>query len=209
MTRVVHSTSMTRPVRRGCVGGYDGGAPAFGERQRATGGPAWLVFAALPCLRALRPRRRGRRPRWRRPTCSSMPGGTPDDGRFWHALPTPFTVLTSVLGYGEHRQPVASPCYRVSPACCWSRALIPLTGRPSTTACSAATRPSRPALRVRPRSRHSRPLAPSARRVPLEWQVRSSRGGSRAVATRSGIPGDRPLPYNPPRPHRRARNRDG
>lgn len=32
-------------------------------------------------------------------------GADPDDGRFWHALPTPFTVLTGVLGYGEHRQP--------------------------------------------------------------------------------------------------------
>ena len=32
-------------------------------------------------------------------------GGDPNDGRFWHALPTPFTVLTGVLGYGEHRQP--------------------------------------------------------------------------------------------------------
>ena len=32
-------------------------------------------------------------------------GADPDDGRFWHALPTPFTVLTGVLGYGEDRQP--------------------------------------------------------------------------------------------------------
>ena len=32
-------------------------------------------------------------------------GADPDDGRFWHALPTPFTVLTGVLGYGEYRQP--------------------------------------------------------------------------------------------------------
>jgi ankyrin repeat protein len=32
-------------------------------------------------------------------------GANPNDGRFWHALPTPFTVLTGVLGYGEHRQP--------------------------------------------------------------------------------------------------------
>ncbi|MGH3181517.1 MAG: hypothetical protein ACRDOH_23290 [Streptosporangiaceae bacterium] len=32
-------------------------------------------------------------------------GADPNDGRFWHALPTPFTVLTGVLGYGEHRQP--------------------------------------------------------------------------------------------------------
>jgi ankyrin repeat protein len=32
-------------------------------------------------------------------------GGDPNDGRFWHALPTPFTVLTGVLGYGEDRQP--------------------------------------------------------------------------------------------------------
>ena len=32
-------------------------------------------------------------------------GADPDDGRFWHALPTPFTVLTGVLGYGEGRQP--------------------------------------------------------------------------------------------------------
>ena len=34
-------------------------------------------------------------------------GADPDDGRFWHGLPTPFTVLTGVLGYGEggDRQP--------------------------------------------------------------------------------------------------------
>jgi ankyrin repeat protein len=32
-------------------------------------------------------------------------GADPNDGRFWHALPTPFTVLTGVLGSGEHRQP--------------------------------------------------------------------------------------------------------
>jgi ankyrin repeat protein len=32
-------------------------------------------------------------------------GGDPNDGRFWHALPTPFTVLTGVLGYGEQQQP--------------------------------------------------------------------------------------------------------
>ena len=32
-------------------------------------------------------------------------GADPDDGRFWHALPTPFTVLTGVLGYGEHHAP--------------------------------------------------------------------------------------------------------
>jgi ankyrin repeat protein len=32
-------------------------------------------------------------------------GADPNDGRFWHALPTPFTVLTGVLGCGERRQP--------------------------------------------------------------------------------------------------------
>jgi ankyrin repeat protein len=32
-------------------------------------------------------------------------GANPNDGRFWHALPTPFTALTGVLGYGEQRQP--------------------------------------------------------------------------------------------------------
>lgn len=32
-------------------------------------------------------------------------GADPNDGRFWRALPTPFTLLTGVLGYGEHRQP--------------------------------------------------------------------------------------------------------
>jgi ankyrin repeat protein len=32
-------------------------------------------------------------------------GADPNDGRFWHALPTPFTVLTGVLGHGEHGQP--------------------------------------------------------------------------------------------------------
>jgi ankyrin repeat protein len=32
-------------------------------------------------------------------------GADPDDGRFWHGLPTPFTVLTGVLGSGEQNQP--------------------------------------------------------------------------------------------------------
>lgn len=32
-------------------------------------------------------------------------GADPNDGRFWRALPTPFTLLTGVLGYGEHRRP--------------------------------------------------------------------------------------------------------
>jgi ankyrin repeat protein len=35
-------------------------------------------------------------------------GADPNDGRFWHGLPTPFTVLTGVLGHGEggvDRQP--------------------------------------------------------------------------------------------------------
>jgi ankyrin repeat protein len=32
-------------------------------------------------------------------------GGDPNDGRFWHALPTPFTVLTGVLSCGQWRQP--------------------------------------------------------------------------------------------------------
>jgi hypothetical protein len=32
-------------------------------------------------------------------------GADPDDGRFWHALPTPFTVLTGVFGHGEHGEP--------------------------------------------------------------------------------------------------------
>lgn len=32
-------------------------------------------------------------------------GADPNDGRFWHGLPTPFTVLTGVLGYGEAGQP--------------------------------------------------------------------------------------------------------
>jgi ankyrin repeat protein len=32
-------------------------------------------------------------------------GADPNDGRFWHALPTPFTVLTGVFGYGEGDQP--------------------------------------------------------------------------------------------------------
>jgi hypothetical protein len=43
-------------------------------------------------------------------------GADPNDGRFWHALPTPFTVLTGVLGYGEDRQPWhphASPLARL------------------------------------------------------------------------------------------------
>ncbi|WP_433894269.1 ankyrin repeat domain-containing protein [Streptomyces sp. CA-111067] len=32
-------------------------------------------------------------------------GADPNDGRFWHALPTPFTVLTGVLGHGEQGRP--------------------------------------------------------------------------------------------------------
>jgi len=32
-------------------------------------------------------------------------GADPNDGRFWHGLPTPFTVLTGVLSYGDHDQP--------------------------------------------------------------------------------------------------------
>jgi ankyrin repeat protein len=43
-------------------------------------------------------------------------GADPDDGRFWHGLPTPFTVLTGVLGHGEHRQtwhPHATPLARL------------------------------------------------------------------------------------------------
>ncbi|HEU0241958.1 MAG TPA: hypothetical protein VFR11_22265 [Micromonosporaceae bacterium] len=32
-------------------------------------------------------------------------GADPNDGRFWHGLPTPFTVLTGVLGWGEHGEP--------------------------------------------------------------------------------------------------------
>lgn len=32
-------------------------------------------------------------------------GADANDGRFWHGLPTPFTALTGVLGYGEQHQP--------------------------------------------------------------------------------------------------------
>ncbi|HEY1627935.1 MAG TPA: ankyrin repeat domain-containing protein [Streptosporangiaceae bacterium] len=32
-------------------------------------------------------------------------GADPDDGRFWHGLPTPFTVLTGVFGGGEDDRP--------------------------------------------------------------------------------------------------------
>jgi hypothetical protein len=32
-------------------------------------------------------------------------GADPNDGRFWHGLPTPFTVLTGVFGQGEQSQP--------------------------------------------------------------------------------------------------------
>ncbi|HEY2506855.1 MAG TPA: ankyrin repeat domain-containing protein [Streptosporangiaceae bacterium] len=32
-------------------------------------------------------------------------GADPNDGRFWHGLPTPFTVLTGVLGGGERAEP--------------------------------------------------------------------------------------------------------
>ncbi|HEY7176900.1 MAG TPA: hypothetical protein VH442_18465, partial [Micromonosporaceae bacterium] len=43
-------------------------------------------------------------------------GADPNDGRFWHALPTPFTVLTGVLGHGERNEashPHAIPFARV------------------------------------------------------------------------------------------------
>lgn len=32
-------------------------------------------------------------------------GADPNDGRFWHGLPTPFTVLTGVFGNGENDEP--------------------------------------------------------------------------------------------------------
>lgn len=32
-------------------------------------------------------------------------GADPNDGRFWHGLPTPFTVLTGVFGAGERSEP--------------------------------------------------------------------------------------------------------
>jgi ankyrin repeat protein len=32
-------------------------------------------------------------------------GADPNDGRFWHSLPTPFTALTGVLGQGDGGQP--------------------------------------------------------------------------------------------------------
>lgn len=32
-------------------------------------------------------------------------GADPNDGRFWHGLPTPFTVLTGVFGAGERDEP--------------------------------------------------------------------------------------------------------
>jgi ankyrin repeat protein len=32
-------------------------------------------------------------------------GADPNDGRFWHGLPSPFTVLTGVLGHGERNEP--------------------------------------------------------------------------------------------------------
>jgi hypothetical protein len=35
-------------------------------------------------------------------------GADPNDGRFWHGLPTPFTVLTGVFGSGEQDQPAHS-----------------------------------------------------------------------------------------------------
>jgi len=42
-------------------------------------------------------------------------GADPNDGRFWHALPTPFTVLTGVLGYGDPQpwHPHATPFARL------------------------------------------------------------------------------------------------
>ena len=43
-------------------------------------------------------------------------GADPNDGRFWHALPTPFTVLTGVLGYGEQPPTLASPRHPLRPA---------------------------------------------------------------------------------------------
>ena len=36
----------------------------------------------------------------------------PNDGRFWHALPTPFTVLTGVLGYDNTGCPYGSHAAR-------------------------------------------------------------------------------------------------
>ena len=63
-------------------------------------------------------------------------GADPNDGRFWHALPTPFTVLTGVLGYGEDSQPWhrhAIPFARLL----LQAGRTPTTGRPCTTACSA------------------------------------------------------------------------
>lgn len=63
-------------------------------------------------------------------------GADPNDGRFWHALPTPFTVLTGVLGYGEKANPGIGMRSR-SPGCSCRRGRTPTTGRPCTTACSA------------------------------------------------------------------------
>ena len=65
-------------------------------------------------------------------------GADPNDGRFWHALPTPFTVLTGVLGHGEHRQPWHRHAIAFA-RLLLQRGAIRTMGRPSTTACSAPT----------------------------------------------------------------------
>jgi ankyrin repeat protein len=76
-----------RPAGASAAGGPHGWSPllyqAYARHDPSVGLPATLETARL-LLDA---------------------GADPDDGRFWHALPTPFTVLTGVLGYGEHRQP--------------------------------------------------------------------------------------------------------
>ena len=87
-----------RPAGAGITGGPHGWSPllyqAYARHNPDVGLPATLETARL-LLDA---------------------GADPDDGRFWHALPTPFTVLTGVLGYGEDRQPWhphASPLARL------------------------------------------------------------------------------------------------
>jgi len=58
-------------------------------------------------------------------------GADPNDGRFWHALPTPFTVLTGVLGHGDHGQLATHGVDIVSP---FTEQRSPRRGTPVETA---------------------------------------------------------------------------
>ena len=76
-------------------------------------------------------------------------GANPNDGRFWHNLPTPFTVLTGVLGYGEHAN-LASPRHRVRPGVARGRGRPKRWPNPLQPHVRRQRRPPRPALRLWP-----------------------------------------------------------